>query len=70
MAGSFVGELFGNILGDGFSRLVKGDRFYFESSQSGLTAGKSATHPTICQTILEVVCSYSQSIAYTTIISL
>jgi len=33
------GELFANIIGDGFSRSKKGDRFYFESSQSGLTAG-------------------------------
>ena len=40
MQDSFVGELFGNILGDGFSRLVKGDRFYFESSESGLTPGE------------------------------
>jgi len=41
LPGALVGELFANIIGDGFSRSKKGDRFYFESSQSGLTAGKS-----------------------------
>jgi len=41
LSGALVGELFANIIGDGFSRSKKGDRFYFESSQSGLTAGKS-----------------------------
>ena len=38
VAGGLVGALFGNIIGDGFARLQRGDRFYFESPHSGLTA--------------------------------
>lgn len=40
MPGAFVGELFANILGDGFSRLMRGDRFYFENTQGGLNTGR------------------------------
>ncbi|KAF6025972.1 hypothetical protein EB796_015717 [Bugula neritina] len=43
LSGALVGELFANIIGDGFSRSKKGDRFYFESSQSGLTAAQIAS---------------------------
>ena len=33
MPGALVGELFANILADGFQRLQKGDRFWFENKQ-------------------------------------
>ena len=33
--GALVGELFANILCDGFKRLQKGDRFWFENNQLG-----------------------------------
>jgi len=37
--GGLTGELFANIMGDGFSRLLQGDRLWFEGRQSGLTSG-------------------------------
>ena len=40
VTGGLVGELFANILADGFSRSRKGDRLFFESRQSGLNNGK------------------------------
>ena len=33
MRGALVGELFANILADGFSRLQRGDRYWFENNQ-------------------------------------
>lgn len=42
MQGAIVGELFANIIGDGFSRLMRGDRLHFENTQGGLNTGKSA----------------------------
>ncbi|XP_067941578.1 peroxidase-like isoform X2 [Watersipora subatra] len=42
VAGGLIGELFANILGDGFSRSRKGDRFFFESSTSGLSRAQIA----------------------------
>lgn len=41
--GGIVGELFANILADGFSRLRKGDRLWFEGFGGGLNYGKSTT---------------------------
>ncbi|XP_067941582.1 chorion peroxidase-like [Watersipora subatra] len=35
--GGLIGEVFANILGDGFRNSRKGDRFFFESSTSGLS---------------------------------
>ena len=40
LPGAFVGELFANILGDGFSRIMNGDRFYFENTEGGLNSSK------------------------------
>ena len=42
--GGLIGELFANILADGFSRSRDGDRFYFEGSQSGLNQGELFTN--------------------------
>ena len=43
LPGAFVGELFANILGDGFSRIMNGDRFYFENTEGGLNSSKFIT---------------------------
>ncbi|XP_067941580.1 peroxidase-like [Watersipora subatra] len=40
--GGLIGELFANILGDGFSNSRKGDRFFFESTTSGLSRAQIA----------------------------
>ncbi|XP_067941328.1 chorion peroxidase-like isoform X2 [Watersipora subatra] len=37
LTGASVGELFANIIGDGFARIRNGDRLFFESPESGLT---------------------------------
>ena len=51
MVGGLVGQLFANILADGFSRVRKGDRFWFEGYGSGLSYGKNTKSLSIIELI-------------------
>ena len=51
VVGGLVGQLFANILADGFSRVRKGDRFWFEGYGSGLSYGKNTKSLSIIELI-------------------